>query len=73
MDNGFKYVEQYPLELESDYPYTASGGKCQYDASLGKVQIKSYVDVTPNSPSALQAAVAQQPVSIAIEADKLAF
>jgi len=29
--------------------------------------------VTPNTPSALQAAVAKGPVSVAIEADKLVF
>ena len=32
----------HPLELESDYPYTALGFKaCQYDASKGKVSVHS--------------------------------
>jgi len=73
MDDGFKYTEDYALETESAYPYTGKGGSCAYKAALGQVKTKSYVDVTPNTPAQLQAAVAQQPVSVAIEADKLVF
>jgi len=73
MDNAFKYTEDYKLESESDYPYTAAGGTCEYSALKSQVGTKSYVDVTPESPSDLQAAVAQQPVSVAIEADKAVF
>jgi C1A family cysteine protease len=73
MDNAFKYNEAYPLETESTYPYTASRGTCQYSATKAEVKTASYHDVTANSPTDLQAAVAQQPVSVAIEADKLVF
>jgi len=73
MDDAFKYTETYKLETEAAYPYTAAGGTCQYSAAKGQVGTKSYKDVTADSPSQLQAAVAQQPVSVAIEADKLVF
>merc|ERR1719316_2618323 len=68
MDNAFKYIEQAPLELESEYGYTAKQGKCQYDSSKGVGQVKSYKDVSRGSWSQMQAAIAQQPVSVAIEA-----
>jgi len=73
MDNAFKYTEAYKLETESAYPYQGVGGSCAYTAAKGQVGTKSYVDVTANSPSALQAAVAKGPVSVAIEADKRVF
>jgi len=53
MDNAFKYTEKYDLETETAYPYTGKGGSCAYTAAQGKVGTKSYVDVTPNTPSAL--------------------
>jgi len=53
MDNAFKYTEDYELETESDYPYTAKGGSCEYAKRSGVVGTKSYVDVTPKSPSDL--------------------
>ena len=37
------------------------------------MNVKSYVDVTKYSNTALMTAVAQQPVSVAIEADTFAF
>merc|ERR1712147_454317 len=40
----------------------------------GQVTVSSYNDVTPDrSGAALKAAVAKQPVSVAIEADRMAF
>jgi cathepsin L len=73
MDNAFKYAAAYKIESESDYPYTGRQGSCGYSAAKGKVQLRSHADVKANSPSSLQAAVAQQPVSVAIEADKSVF
>lgn len=35
MDNAFKYTEDYELETESAYPYTAKGGSCAYVAAKG--------------------------------------
>lgn len=31
MDYAFEYIEQNPLQLESQYPYTARDGHCKYD------------------------------------------
>jgi len=73
MDNAFKYIETAPLELEADYAYTARDGSCKYDASKGVGKVSSYTDVTPNSPAQLKAALNKAPVSIAIEADQIAF
>jgi C1A family cysteine protease len=73
MDDGFQYVEKNALELESDYPYTAEDGSCSYKSGKGKVSVKGYKDVKANSPTQLEAAVAQQPVSVAIEADTDVF
>jgi C1A family cysteine protease len=73
MDYAFKYVEAEGIVTEVSYPYTATNGTCQYNASQTVFQNTGYSDVTVNSPTQLQAAVAQGPVSIAIEADQSAF
>jgi C1A family cysteine protease len=73
MDDAFKYVEAKGVELESTYPYTAKSGTCKYVASKTVFKNTGYSDVAVNSPTQLQAAVAQGPVSIAIEADQSAF
>jgi len=73
MDNAFKYIEKNPLELESEYGYTAKQGKCQYDSSKGEGKVANYKDVSQGSWDQMQAAIAQQPVSVAIEADQMVF
>jgi C1A family cysteine protease len=73
MNGAFKYWQSNLAELESSYPYTAKDGTCQYKATSGKVNTKSYSTVTANNISQLQAAVNKGPVSIAIEADQLVF
>jgi len=74
MDNAFKYIEQAPLALEADYPYTARTGTCNTAAeSKGVGKVASFVDVTPGSADQLKAALAKGPVSVAIEADQIAF
>jgi len=73
MDNAFKYIESKNIELESDYGYTARQGKCSYDKSKAVGTVKGYKDVQQGSADQLKAAVAQQPVSVAIEADQSVF
>merc|ERR1712070_805283 len=70
MDYAFQYIESAPLEQESDYAYTARDGTCQYDSSKGVGMVKSFVDVQSASGGAdqLRAALANGPVSVAIEA-----
>ena len=71
MDNAFKYIMANGIALESTYPYTARTGTCNKSlAAQVVVKISSYTDVTPDSPTDLEAAIAQQPVSVAVEADQ---
>ena len=75
MDSAFEYIiKNKGLTTESNYPYTAADGTCS--ASKAKqvaATIKTYTDVTPSSADALINAVAQQPISVAIEADQNSF
>jgi KDEL-tailed cysteine endopeptidase len=72
MDDAFKYIiSNKGLCTESDYPYTAADGSCR--TCTPSVQIKSFVDVAQSNLDALKAAVAQQPVAVAIEADQMGF
>merc|ERR1711959_506318 len=77
MDDGFKYVEAKGDALESAYSYTGKNGKCntakQSAGALKAGTVTSFKDVTTDSEAQLQAAVAQQPVSVAIEADQSGF
>ena len=73
MDYAFQYVEHNALETEEEYSYDGSDDSCTFNSSLGVVKISGYEDVPPNNQIALKEAVAQQPVSIAIEADKTVF
>jgi C1A family cysteine protease len=77
MDNAFEWIETNGLALESDYPYTSGSGttgSCDSAKSAKKaVTISSFKDVPTGDEDALKSAVAQQPVSVAIEADKSAF
>jgi len=73
MDYGFKYAEANPLMMESAYPYTAKDGKtCKYDSTKAFGKVASYEDVSPTAGQ-LRAALNNQPVSIAIEADDNVF
>lgn len=73
MDYAFTYIKQNPLETESDYPYTAQDGSCRYKKSKGVGTVSAFTDVTPNSPDQLKAALNNQTVSVAIEADTSVF
>jgi len=76
MDNAFEWIESgNKLCTEADYPYTSGSGTtgtCKKTCT-GEVSIKSHKDVPQEDEDALKSAVATQPVSIAIEADKSAF
>merc|ERR1712113_1115246 len=75
MDDAFKYVEANGgLCSEEEYPYTAKDGSCQKSKCTTKYDpISSYSDVKADNVADLEAAVAEGPVSIAIEADQSAF
>lgn len=75
MDYGFEYIiKNHGEDSEDDYPYNAEDGSCNTaKASRVVATITGYNDVQSNSNVQMHAAVAQQPVSIAIEADKGVF
>lgn len=72
MDHAFKWIENRGLCREQDYPYHAKAGICALNCAP-VVQVTGFTDVPSSDEAALQAAVAQQPVSVAIEADQPAF
>ena len=76
MDNAFKWIENNGgLCSENSYPYDSGDGQsvtCHTCKSVNGSKVVGYVDVE-NSTASLAQAVSKQPVSIAIEADKLSF
>lgn len=77
MDNAFKYVmAEGGLCTEADYPYTAKNGLiCEKSRCSNSKNdpISSYEDVRADSEESMMRAVAEGPVSIAIEADQTTF
>ena len=75
MEGAFKYIIEHGQCSLSSYPYTSgvskTGGTCQKCSAVA--HISSCSDVKPNDQISLKAAVAQQPVAIAIEADTKYF
>jgi KDEL-tailed cysteine endopeptidase len=77
MDSAFSWIDKNDgLCTEESYPYISQNGEtetCKKTCDVvPKSQIQSWVDVQ-SSDSALMSAIAQQPVSIAIEADQIDF
>jgi len=75
MDSAFQYVIDNGLCTEASYPYTAEDGTCASSKctdAIKKGVLSGFKDL-PTTESSYQAVVAQQPVSIAIEADTMAF
>merc|ERR1719238_169892 len=74
MDDGFKYIESKGDVLEATYPYVGKTGKCSSTKSANPVvKVGGFKDVASNNEAQLMAAVQQQPVSVAIEADQSGF
>ncbi|KAI5067122.1 hypothetical protein GOP47_0017650 [Adiantum capillus-veneris] len=78
MDPAFEWViKNRGINTENGYPYVSGNGRsavCSLWKMMKKaVSINSYVDVTPQDENSLMCAVAQQPVSVAINAGVLDF
>ncbi|KAA8537786.1 hypothetical protein F0562_027634 [Nyssa sinensis] len=69
MDYAFEFIiNNGGIDTEEDYPYNARDGRCdQYRKNAKVVTIDGYEDVPQNNEKALQTAVANQVVSVAIE------
>mmetsp|Transcript_1721 Transcript_1721/g.2237 ORF Transcript_1721/g.2237 Transcript_1721/m.2237 type:complete len:250 (+) Transcript_1721:25-774(+) len=75
MDNAFKFGEKHKIDTEASYPYRAHGSllRCKQKKEKGVIKVTNYTDVKAQDEKALMAAVAQQPVSVAVEADQDAW
>ncbi|KAH7567462.1 hypothetical protein JRO89_XS07G0076900 [Xanthoceras sorbifolium] len=75
MDYAFEFIiNNGGIDSDEDYPYTAMDGRCDtYRKNAKVVSIDDYEDVPVNDEKALQKAVANQPVSVAIEGGGRAF
>lgn len=67
MDKAFAYIIKNGITTEANYPYKASQGWCKFPKSDLSHEA-SFTDVEAGCVSDLKAAVAQQPVSIAVDA-----
>jgi len=80
MDDAFSWITANGgLQTEGDYPYTSGAGvtgSCSASGTGNSVSgsaPSSFTDVQAGSVSALQSAIEQQPVSVAVQADQMAF
>lgn len=77
MDNAFKFDEKSGgLCSEADYPYEAVQGKVCNPMNCTDVpgsEVETFYDVPPADEKSLLAAIASQPISVAIQADQFAF
>jgi len=73
MNQVFQYViDNNGVCSEQEYPYDADQDQCN-DKCQNIVQISNYKNITQNNETILMNAVAQQPVSVAIQANLPSF
>jgi len=70
---AMEYTAQNGIETETEYPYTAANGECKYKSSEAIKVNTGYQCVTQKSADQLQAAAEQGPLSIAVQANQLAW
>jgi len=71
---AFRYWESHNAMSESSYPYTAKDGTCAYSSSSATpVKAVSYTGVTADSPDSMKAALVNNIMSVAIQANQLSF
>jgi cathepsin L len=69
MDNAFQYAESNALCTETSYSYTGTAGTCAASScTTAPFSVSGYKDVTKDDTDALLDAVAEGPVSIAVDA-----
>jgi C1A family cysteine protease len=75
---AYRYLKKHYAELETEYPYTSGNGDdstdCLYDShSKTAVEVQASASVTSEDRDQMKAALAQQPLAVLVEADKMAF
>lgn len=75
MDDAFKFIQHNGgISTETNYPYQGVDGTCNTKKEANHAaEITGYQDVPTNSEKDLVKAVANQPVSVAIDASGFAF
>lgn len=73
MFEAFDYAMEQGVMTEADYPYHARDMKCAVDQTKKQVKASANFDVPHGSVAQLKAAIAEGPVSVAIQADKPSF
>lgn len=76
MGQAFQWAEKQNICTETSYPYTAEDGTCQRscsDVGVKKGEVTGFTRVPEGDMEAMMSALAQQPVSVAIEADQSIF
>lgn len=75
MDDAFQYIiDNKGITTEDAYPYTATGpNTCEAKGKPIAATLSGFKDVAANSEAALETAIVQQPVSVAVEADQSVF
>ncbi|CAI9279577.1 unnamed protein product [Lactuca saligna] len=75
MEDGFEFiVKNKGINTEVAYPYQAADGTCNTkEEAVHAATITGYEKVPANSESALLQAVANQPISVAIDASGMGF
>ncbi|MFS7931340.1 putative fruit bromelain [Helianthus anomalus] len=75
MEDGFEFIiKNKGINTEAGYPYTAADGTCNTkEESVRAAKISGYEKVPVNSEKALLQAVANQPVSVSIDASGADF
>jgi KDEL-tailed cysteine endopeptidase len=75
MDQAFQYIiDNKGITTEDAYAYTATGpNTCESTGKPVAATLSGFKDVAVGSDTALLTAIAQQPVSVAVEADQSVF
>ena len=71
---AFKYWQTNYAELETSYPYTARDGACKYSSTQHTTtKDGGYANVQGSNVSAMKTALAQQPLSVSVDAESNGF
>jgi C1A family cysteine protease len=73
MYGAIQYATDFGMESEASYPYHAVDQNCRYNKNDVIMKANGYKNVATNNALALKTAIADGPVSVAIEADTFVF